>query len=146
MAFVLLVALVSACARSGRTSPREPTRAPPSDAPAPAAVTADDIQRTPIVSLEELMAAKFPGVWVARTADGGISVRIRGASSIMGNNEPLYVVDGIPVQTGPGGSLTGIVPNDIESIEVLKDAPATTMYGMRGANGVILITTKRPDH
>jgi len=144
--FVLLVGLVSACARSGRTGPRETTVGPPSDAPPPAAVTAEDIQRTPGMSLEEQMAAKFPGVWVARTADGGISVRIRGATSLLGNTEPLYVMDGLPLLTGPGGSLTGIVPSDIESIEVLKDAAAATMYGMRGANGVIIITTKRPDH
>jgi TonB-dependent SusC/RagA subfamily outer membrane receptor len=98
------------------------------------------------VSLEEMMAAKFPGVWVARTADGGISVRIRGSTSVLGNTEPLYVLDGLPLLSGPGGSLTGIVPNDIESIEVLKDAAAATMYGMRGANGVIIITTKRRDH
>jgi TonB-dependent SusC/RagA subfamily outer membrane receptor len=139
VAFVLLLGLVSACARSGRTGP-------PTDAPATPAVTAEDIQRTPGVSLEEQMAAKFPGVWVARTADGGISVRIRGATSLLGNTEPLYVMDGLPLLTGPGGSLTGIVPSDIESIEVLKDAAAATMYGMRGANGVIIITTKRPDH
>jgi len=144
VALVLLAGLVSACARSGRTGPRETTVGPPSDAPAPTAVTAEDIQRTPVVSIEELMAAKFPGVWIARAADGGLSVRIRGATSVLGNNELLYVIDGIALQTGPGGSLTGIVPNDIESIEVLKDAAATTMYGLRGANGVILIKTKRP--
>jgi TonB-dependent SusC/RagA subfamily outer membrane receptor len=90
------------------------------------------------------MATKFPGVAVSRTASGGISIRIRGASSFMGNSEPLYVLDGIPLQPSPDGTLTGIVPNDIQSIEVLKDAPATTMYGVRGANGVILIITKRP--
>jgi TonB-dependent SusC/RagA subfamily outer membrane receptor len=146
VAFVLLGGLVSACASSGRTGPRVPTFAPPSDAPALPAVTAEDIQRTPGVSLEEQMAAKFPGVWIARTADGGISVRIRGATSLLGNTEPLFVLDGLPLMSGPGGSLTGIVPNDIESIEVLKDAAAATIYGMRGANGVIIITTKRPDH
>ncbi len=108
-------------------------------------MTAEDIQRNPSVPIEELMASRFPGVWITRAADGGIAVRIRGASSVLGNNEPLYVLDGIPIQAGPNGALTGIAPNDIASIEVLKDAAATTIYGMRGANGVIIIKTKRMD-
>jgi TonB-dependent SusC/RagA subfamily outer membrane receptor len=139
MRAVLLVGLVlvSACAR------RTPRPATP---PTSSGVTAEDIGLAPQVPIEEQIAAKYPGVWIARAADGGISVRIRGNTSILGNNEPLYVVDGIAVQTSPMGSLTGIVPNDIESIEVLKDAVATTMYGVRGAHGVILIKTKRPDH
>jgi TonB-dependent SusC/RagA subfamily outer membrane receptor len=56
----------------------------------------------------------------------------------------LYVIDGVPITPGPGGSLSGINPSDIASIEVLKDAVSTTMYGSRGANGVILIKTKKP--
>jgi TonB-dependent SusC/RagA subfamily outer membrane receptor len=74
--------------------------------------------------------------------DGSISVRIRGASSFYSGTEPLYVLDGIPIQPGPRGALTGINPNDIESIEVLKHPPATSLYGVRGANGVIVIKTK----
>jgi len=79
---------------------------------------------------------------VTRTADGGIAVRIRGNSSINGNMEPLYVIDGLTIQPGPGGALNGINPHDIESIEVLKDAASLSFYGLRGANGVILIKTK----
>jgi len=82
------------------------------------------------------------GVTVTRTADGGISVRIRGQSSFYGNTEPLFVIDGLPIQPGPGGSLLGINPHDIASIEVLKDAASMAFYGVRGANGVILIKTK----
>lgn len=108
-------------------------------------MTADDIQRNPSVPIEELLASRFPGVWITRTADGSIAVRIRGATSVRGNNEPLYVLDGIPIQAGANGALTGIAPNDIASIEVLKDAAATTIYGVRGANGVIVIKTKRSD-
>ena len=67
-----------------------------------------------------------------------ISVRIRGTNSVQGSNEPLYVVDGFPI----GSSLSFINNSDIESLEVLKDASATAIYGSRGANGVILITTK----
>lgn len=85
---------------------------------------------------------KFPGVWITRMPDGALSVRIRGTTSMQSSNEPLYIIDGTPVQPGPNGGLSGISPNDIASIEVLKDAAATTMYGVRGANGVIIIKTK----
>jgi TonB-dependent SusC/RagA subfamily outer membrane receptor len=88
--------------------------------------------------------ARIPGIWVTRTADGGVAIRIRGGTSILGNNEPLYIIDGVPIEPGPNGALTGINPNDIASIEVLKDAASTTLYGMRGANGVIIIKTKHP--
>ena len=85
------------------------------------------------------------GVVVSRTEDGGIAIRIRGASTFTGSNAPLYVVDGVAIQPGPNGSLTGINPYDIASIKVLKEAAETTMYGSRGANGVIVIKTKRPN-
>ena len=87
--------------------------------------------------------AKVPGVWITRTPDGGIAIRIRGTTSLNASNAPLYVVDGMAIQAGPNGSLTGINPYDIETIEVLKDAASTSMYGSRGANGVIIIKTKR---
>lgn len=92
---------------------------------------------------EELMEGRFSGVRVLRTADGGIAVQIRGVSTFMGSSEPLYVIDGFPVEAGPGGALSGINPRDIRRIEVLKDAGSTAMYGGRGANGVVLITTGR---
>lgn len=90
---------------------------------------------------EELLEGRFPGVRVTRVGDG-FAVRIRGTSSVLGDNEPLYVVDGSPVEPGPGGALTGINPADIVRIEVLKDIGSTSFYGVRGANGVILITTR----
>src|SRR5438105_4490694 len=86
-----------------------------------------------------------PGVMVIRAADGSVSVRIRGTTSIRGSNEPLYVIDGVEIQPGPGGSLTGINPHDIATIEVVKDPAGEAMYGVRGANGVIIVKTKRPD-
>lgn len=89
--------------------------------------------------------SRFPGVSITRAPDGSLAVRIRGTTSLYGSNEPLYVIDGVPVRPGPGGSLSGINPYDIESIEVLKDATATAMYGVRGANGVIVIKTKTSD-
>src|SRR4051812_33268798 len=80
---------------------------------------------------------------------GGLSIRVRGANSIAANSEPLYVIDGIPAITGTSSQdpyqnpLSSINPNDIENIEVLKDASSTAIYGARGAAGVVLITTKR---
>jgi TonB-dependent SusC/RagA subfamily outer membrane receptor len=108
-------------------------------------VTAEDIERQPGQPIEQVLMGRFPGVTVTRTADGGVSVRIRGTTSIRGSNEPLYVIDGVEIQPGPGGSLVGINPNDIASIEVIKDPAGEAMYGVRGANGVIVITTKRPN-
>src|SRR5688572_5137643 len=106
--------------------------------------TATDSQWTgqSVGRAEELLAGRFPGVEVYR-APGGIAIRIRGASSVYGSSEPLYVVDGMPIEPGPGGALVGINPSDIEKIEVLKHAGSTAQWGVRGANGVILIKTKR---
>jgi TonB-dependent SusC/RagA subfamily outer membrane receptor len=107
-------------------------------------VTSEDIRRAPGQPIEEVLKGRIAGVMVTRAPDGGVAVQIRGMTSIGGSNEPLYVLDGVPIQPGPGGSLTGIDPFDIESIEVLKDAASTSMYGVRGANGVIVIKTKKP--
>ncbi|MEJ7813065.1 MAG: TonB-dependent receptor plug domain-containing protein [Gemmatimonadaceae bacterium] len=130
----LLVGLVAGCAHAKGTSPARPHDS---------TVTSDDIDRAPGDPIEKLLAGRVAGVTVTRTADGGIAVRIRGASSVLGSSEPLFVLDGIPIEAGPGGSLTGINPYDIASIQVLKDATSTTMYGVRGANGVIVIKTKQ---
>lgn len=137
----LLVASATGCARAtdsagGDAPETEPTREP--------SVTGEDIERAPGRPIEEVLMSRFPSVVVMRTNDGGIAVRIRGRTSIMGSNEPLYVIDGVPIRPGPGGSLSGINPRDIERIEVLTDPASTTMYGVRGANGVIVITTKGP--
>jgi TonB-linked SusC/RagA family outer membrane protein len=112
-------------------------------------------------TVDQLLQGRAAGVQVTQNAanpGSGISVRIRGTSSLRGNNEPLYVVDGIIISSASedvvatGGNntgqeqqngLNGINPRDIEDIQVLKDASATAIYGSRGANGVILITTKK---
>jgi TonB-dependent SusC/RagA subfamily outer membrane receptor len=91
--------------------------------------------------MEELFAGKFPGVEVLRAPSGGISIRIRGTNTFMGSTEPLYIIDGARVQSGPGGLLF-LDPGDISKIEVLKDIGSTSLYGSEGANGVILITTR----
>ena len=87
--------------------------------------------------------ARSPGVVIGRTSSGDLTVRIRGgSSSVTGNNAPLYIVDGVPFSPSTDGGLSGLNPNDIQSIRVLKDAADITMYGIRGANGVIVIKTK----
>ena len=92
-----------------------------------------------VARTEELFIGRFPGVQVLRTPQG-LSVRIRG--SAVGSGEPLYVLDGTPLENVAGGLVT-LNPSDIAKIEVLKDIAATASYGVRAANGVILITTKR---
>ncbi len=118
-------------------------------------VKAEDLQETPITSIDQGLVGRASGVMVTQTSGmpGAVaSIRIRGSSSLQGGNEPLYVIDGFPIYNGSGYGNTGgnarlsglstINPNDIESIEVLKDASATAIYGARAANGVVLITTK----
>jgi TonB-dependent SusC/RagA subfamily outer membrane receptor len=134
---VALALAVWGCSRASEGAPRE-------SPPKTDAVTADDLQRTPGQSVEEVLMNRFPSVVVTRAADGTLAIRIRGTTSIRGSTEPLYVIDGVPIRAGPGGSLAGINPYDIQSIEVLRDAAATTMYGLRGANGVIVIKTQGP--
>ena len=121
----------------------------PSSAPKPSRPSADDRSRTASDSdwkgqiptrAEELFVGRFPGVRVV-AVPGGISVRIRGTSTINGDSAPLYVVDGMPIDA-PNGLLT-INPQDIAKIEILKDIGSTAYYGVRGANGVVLISTKR---
>ena len=114
------------------------------------------LTESPVTSLEQALEGKMAGVSVTQATGapgGAISVNIRGTSSISAGNEPLYVVDGLPIlsqdlsQRGgyQGNSLSGIAdinPTDIESVEVLKDASASALYGSRASNGVVLITTK----
>ena len=136
---VLSLGLAAGCAK------RAANTAPPPSPRDNSAVTQEDIQRHGASDepLEKVLQGRVAGVSVSRTPDG-IAVRIRGGSSIYGNSEPLYILDGMPIQPGPNGALTGLNPNDIESIKVLKDAADTAIYGVRGANGVIIIKTKRP--
>ncbi|WP_461115356.1 TonB-dependent receptor [Spirosoma jeollabukense] len=103
-------------------------------------VSAREIAKRPLVRVEQALQGTTSGVVVASSSGQpgrGLSVRIRGANSITGSNDPLYVIDGFI-----GGNIESINPNDIESLEILKDASATAIYGSRGSNGVVLITTK----
>lgn len=118
-------------------------------------ITSDQLEKNRNGSLESVLQGQVSGLVVTESSEpgGGSGVSIRGTNSILGGTQPLYVLDGIPVSPlsdaqgmgGSGGqqsSLSFINPNDIEKIEVLKDAAATSIYGARGANGVILITSK----
>ncbi len=110
-----------------------------------AGIRGDKLKELPVVSVEQAMQGRLAGVQVSGQPGAGISVRIRGVSSIAGGNEPLYVIDGLPQfndDVRGANGLATINPSDIESIEVLKDASATAIYGSRGANGVVMITTK----
>lgn len=92
-------------------------------------------------SLDQLLAGKIAGVTVTRAPGGGISVRMTGPTTIYGGQEPLFVVDGVAIEGGTGGTLNWLNPRDIESIVALKP-PQTAIYGVRGTNGVIIIKTK----
>ena len=129
----MMVALATGCASGGSSS----------ELPAPSTVTAGDMERNPGDPIERVLQAKDPSIQVS-SSPAGLSVTIRGSSSFVSGTSPLYVLDGVPIQPGPGGLLTGINPYDIESIKVLKNPADVALYGMRGGNGVIVITTKRP--
>jgi TonB-dependent SusC/RagA subfamily outer membrane receptor len=117
------------------------TRNVEQDANAATKVTSEDIQRAPGQPVEELLNFRVPGVDVSQSPNGNIRVRVRGGTS--GNGEPLYVLDGYAIHPGPDGSISGVNPNDIASIEVLKNPTDIAIYGYRGTNGVIVIKTKQ---
>ncbi|MXV52274.1 SusC/RagA family TonB-linked outer membrane protein [Pedobacter sp. HMF7647] len=107
-----------------------------------ASVSSKQISELPVANLQQALQGRIAGIDVASNGSkpgSGVVVRIRGRRSFAAGNDPLYVVDGIPFS----GDLGDISPNDIESMDVLKDASATAIYGSRGANGVVLVTTKR---
>ncbi|MFT3752828.1 MAG: SusC/RagA family TonB-linked outer membrane protein [Paludibacter sp.] len=113
-------------------------------------VGSEAISKSVVTSLDQVLQGRAAGVQVSQNSGepgGGVSVHIRGISSLSGSNEPIYVVDGIIIDGGSGTTstnpLASINPNDIVSMDILKDASATAIYGSRAANGVIQITTKR---
>jgi len=112
-------------------------------------VSSEDIKSSASTSLDQALQGRAAGVLVTQNSGqpgGGVTVQIRGINTLNENNEPLYVIDGIPISgyTGDNTNALAIInPNDISSMEVLKDASATAIYGSRAANGVVLITTNR---
>lgn len=108
-----------------------------------ASVSADQIKDVPVASAAEALEGKLAGVSVVTTEgspDADVKIRVRGGTSLTQSSDPLYIVDGFPVS-----SIADIAPGDIASMDVLKDAAATAIYGAQGANGVIIITTKEID-
>lgn len=118
-----------------------------------ASVKSKDLENLPVTSFEQALQGKAAGVQISAQngkLGQGITVRVRGAASVTAGSEPLYIVDGIPITSGnfsatssPTSALADLNTNDIESIEVLKDASASAIYGARASNGVVLITTKQ---
>jgi len=135
-ALVALVALATSlsCASSG----------PPNDTSVAAPQFSDESGKNVGRSLEDLFAGRFPGVSVQRAEGGGLHILVRGGSNTFyGSNEPLFVVDDVALASGHGG-IVFLNPNDIGNIEVLKNPADIGIYGMRGGNGVIRITTRKP--
>lgn len=117
-------------------------------------VSGEELENIPTPSLESALQGRAAGVQIesgSGKVGQGIKVRIRGSASVTANNQPLYVVDGIPITSDnqgidnnePTNPLADLDPNDIESIDILKDASSASIYGSRASNGVVIITTKR---
>ena len=136
----LLLCGVAACShRGGRAEDVAPASADPHSV-----MTSEEIERAPGRSIGQLIMDRFPSVAVTEKADGGLSFRIHGVGSFSASNQPLCLVDDVPVDLSRGSNVRAINPHDIASIEVVQDPAGTAMYGVRGANGVIVIRTKRP--
>ena len=119
-------------------------------------VNSEELQSQPIASVDAALQGKAPGVQVVQNAGNpgnAVSVRVRGSASVSASNDPLYVIDGVPMisgdisQLGAGGqgiaAISGLSLDEVENVDILKDAAAAAIYGSRGSNGVVLITTKR---
>jgi TonB-dependent starch-binding outer membrane protein SusC len=137
----LATALSLACAHGGARPAESPASSPEVPA-APSTVTAEEPARHDAVSLEQLLAGRISGVSVTAAPGGGIAVRMGGPTSFYSREDPLFVIDGTPIEAGQAGTLSWLSPHDIESITALKDPSVTAIYGVRGSNGVIVIKTK----
>ncbi|MGH7500485.1 MAG: TonB-dependent receptor plug domain-containing protein [Longimicrobiales bacterium] len=145
--------LVPACGGSGPSEQPSPREFPAGYATQTEEDATGSVESLPasklgdrhVDSIEELLQGRVPGLQVIRLPNGDISLKIRGVTnSLMGEGEPLLVIDGMPVSEGNlSGALRSLKPHEIHNIQVLKDVGSTSVYGMRGAHGVILITLKR---
>ena len=136
-AWVSCFLLVSCSHRQASSDPQTESRPPGT------VLTAEDIRHSPGQTLEQLLLARVPGLTVERGVDGRNKLIIRGKNTIEGDYEPLFVVNGIALGPAAGGNLSAINILDIETVQVLRDAAATSAYGVRGSNGVIVIRTKQ---
>jgi len=135
--FLPLLLVFAACSHRKAASPTANSRPPDT------VLTADDIRRSPGQTLEQLLLARVPGLTIERAADGHSKLVLRGKNTIVGDDEALFVVNGIPLGPAVSGNLAAVDIHDIETVQVLRDAVATAAYGVRGANGVIIIRTKQ---
>ena len=134
LATVLVIALLIGC---GPTRPEE--RGAGQRLPSNTVTAAQIALHPTSASVEELLVRLVPGVQLRQRADGTVGLRLMGLSSRQGDGEPLFVVDGIPIEhTGP----VGVNPRDIATMRVLKEGGSIAQYGVRGGNGVVIITTK----
>ena len=136
IALALGLVLTPGCRTTGDAQPEQAPRRAASTEPVAASAGA--------VRVQDLLRGQVAGVTVVDTPTG-FAVRIRGTSSLLGSNDPLYVVDGVPQAADRWGGVAHVSPRDVAQIRVLKDAQSMAEYGVRGANGVVVITTKRSD-
>jgi TonB-dependent SusC/RagA subfamily outer membrane receptor len=135
----LVAGLALACAQNAGVETSEVSPTPP---PAPAGtMNADEAARESSMTLEQLLTGRLPGVRVYRAPGGGVIVRMGGPTSFYSDQSPLFVVDGVPVE-GSRNTLSWLDPHEIESVQALRNPSETAIYGVRGANGVIVIKTK----
>ena len=145
--------LLSGCARAGSEPPQQPApdsvdigygKLPASDVTGAVVSVVPDARNAHVGTIVDLLQGRVPGLQVIHLASGQIQLRLRGTNSLVGNNEPLVVIDGQLVSSNDlTSALLAVAPSDVQRIDVLKDAGSTAIYGSRGANGVILITTRR---
>jgi len=134
--FLPLLLVLNGCSHRKAAPPTAASRPPDT------VLTADDIRRSPGQSLEQLLLARVPGLTIERAPDGHSKLVLRGKNTILGDDEVLFVVNGVPLGPAVSGNLAAVDIHDIETVQVLRDAVATAAYGVRGANGVIIIRTK----
>jgi TonB-dependent SusC/RagA subfamily outer membrane receptor len=139
--FPVVVGLLACAHRTDTSQLNEPrdTVVRPADA---STVRSDELARHTVTSLSQLLTGRISGVTVTAAPGGGITVRIGGPTSFYSREDPLFIVDGVPIETVTNGTLSWLNPHDVESITVLKDPSTTAIYGVRGANGVVIVKTK----
>lgn len=147
---VLAVAVMAGCGRAGSQGPEAPAPGSQPKRQAMGAVTTyiPTEADARVARVGDMLIGRVPGLEVVRLRNGSYTLRIRGPRTLRGSvadEEPLLVLDGTPVPRGSlSTALNTLAPHNIARIEVLRDASVTSVYGLRGANGVIVITTKRP--
>ena len=138
-----LVVLLAACSNNPGLNQVTPNNGLLND-PGAAISTLKNDKKVQYTTVEEMLQAKVPGLQLIHGPYGAVTLHIRGVSTLQGNEEPLIVVDGMPLSQNIDihNALAAISPNDVEKVDVIKDGTAA-MYGLRGSNGVIVITTRR---